>query len=300
MGTSAFSLPILKILLNSEHEVIAIFTAKPKPQGRGLKLSPSPIGAFAADKNIPIYTPDSLRKPEVFDLIDNIEADIIVVVAYGFIIPKNILWAKKYGTLNVHPSLLPKYRGAAPLQRAIINGDDKTAVCIMQMDEGLDTGDVILSEELTITPRMTLIELHDICANIGAKLMLEVLNNIEKLPRYKQDNKGIVYAHKLTKEEGLINWSKEAKIIDCQVRGMSPWPSAYFNYRNIVVKVLEVYQSDIIHSNEPGKIIAEPLVVACGSNTALNIVKVQAAGSKALSAAEFVRGIRLKIGDGLD
>lgn len=204
MGTPQFAVPTLLKLINCpSHQVVAVFTQAPKSNGRGLNAIVSPVHEVALQYNIPVYIPVTLKTKEVTDII---EGDIIVVVAYGFIIPKVVLQSKKYGCLNIHPSSLPRHRGAAPLQRTIIEGDTKTSVCVIQMDEGLDTGDIILQKSFSLSPRITLVDLHGKCAEYGADLLLEVLNNIDNLLRIPQFMEGITYAHKLTKEEGKIDW----------------------------------------------------------------------------------------------
>lgn len=299
MGTPDFAVPTLTTLLNSaDHQVKAVFTATPKPKGRGLEESLSPVHKLALEHNVPIYTPVTLKSPEIIGIINSIEADIIIVVAYGFIIPKNILYAKKYGSLNLHPSDLPKYRGAAPMQRTIIDGETESAVCIMQMDEGLDTGDIILKERFSLSPRITLPILHDQCASIGAQLFIKVLNNISSLPRIKQATEGASYAHKLSKEEGKIKWHEAASKIDCKIRGMSPWPGAYFEYQGKTIKILEADYSQQEHNFAPGTVISDKFEIACGAGT-LTIKSLQQAGKTRLSVEEFLRGNPVAIGTNL-
>ena len=291
MGTPDFAVPALQALIGSSHSVSALFTQAPKPKGRGLAETSSPVQALAAEHSIHVHTPKTLRSPEALDLINNIDADIIVVVAYGFIIPKAILEAKKYGCLNIHPSALPRFRGAAPLQRTIIAGDSTTEVCIMQMDEGLDTGDIILSQKLTLHPRITLKELHDTCSNIGAELLISALDNFNTLHRIKQTEDGLIYAHKLTKEEGIIDWNDSAFNIDCKVRGMNPWPGVFFEYKGAMIKVLETEYQDTYHDYIPGTIIDDKLTIACGKGT-ISIKRLQRPGKGPTSAEEFLRGYR--------
>jgi methionyl-tRNA formyltransferase len=292
MGTSAFAVPAL-LLLSKHHAIQAVFTQAPKPHGRGLQPKLSPVHEAANTLKIPVYTPQTLRSIESFELVNNIEAEVIVVCSYGLLVPKNILDAKKYGCLNIHPSLLPKYRGAAPLQRAIINGDEKTAVCIMQMDEGLDTGPVILQEDLPIED-MDYIQLHNKCANIGANLLLEAIANINTLPRIKQSDEGVSYAHKLSKEEAKIDWHESAKQINCQIRGMNPWPGTFFSYNDLEIKVLKAKVIEIEHNFLPGAVINDELHVACGRGI-LALEIIQKPGSKALQTTDLLRGYPIKI-----
>lgn len=290
MGTPEFAVPALQNLISSKkHKVVAVFSQAPKAKGRGMKITESPIHKLAKSNNIEVFTPETLRKAESFELIDSIDADIIVVVAYGFIIPKNILESKKHGCLNIHPSKLPKYRGAAPLQRTIIDGEKETAVCIMQMDEGLDTGDIILQEDFALDQRTTLVQLHDKCARIGGELLIEVLDNIETLPRIKQLSVGESYAHKLTKEESRIDWNDSAFKIDCMIRGMNPWPGVYFEFKDKKIKILEAEYSDIEHNYKSGQILNNLFDVACGYGV-LHIKFVKPEGKPRMSSKDYLNG----------
>lgn len=281
MGTPDFATPSLQALLDSRHEVVAVFTAPPKPKGRGMKLTLSPVHLLASSASIIVYAPSTLRSPEVLQQIDDIEADIIIVVAYGFIVPKRVLESKKYGCLNIHPSKLPRFRGAAPLQRTIIEGDKETAVCIMQMDEGLDTGDIILREDFPVANDITLPQLHDLCSEKGAGLLLQTLDGIETLPRVKQSEEGLVYASKLKKEEGFADWSEPAVVIERKVRGMSPWPGVFFEHGGVMVKILKAR----VVSGSDGK----GFVMPCGEGF-LEIELLQKPGKGVITGAEFLRG----------
>ncbi len=298
MGTPEFAVPAMQRLLGSEHQVTAVFTQAPKPRDRGLQQRPSPVHLLANAHQIPLHTPKSLRNDEATNLIKIIDADIIVVVAYGFIIPEAILNAKKYGCLNIHPSALPRFRGAAPLQRTIIAGDKTTDICIMQMDAGLDTGDVILRERIELDPRITLKELHDQCALIGADLLIKVLDNIATLPRTKQSEEGLVYAPKLTKEGGLVSWNDSAFSIDCKIRGMTPWPGVYFVYKDQNIKILEAEYNKANSGKAPGIILSNSMDIACGSGI-LRVKKLQRPGKSPVSGEEFLRACRMSIGESL-
>ncbi len=280
MGTPDFATPSLSGLLSSDHDVVAVFTAEPKPKGRGMKLTKSPVHLLAESASVPVYTPKTLRSPEILKQIDDIKADIIVVVAYGFIVPKHVLESKQYGCLNIHPSKLPRFRGAAPLQRTIIEGDSETAVCIIQMDEGLDTGDIILREDFAISADITLQKLHDICASKGAALLLKTLDGIDILPRIKQTEEGLVYAHKLKKEEGLIDWSDSAEVIERKIRGMNPWPGVFFEHNGSMVKILKAHVCKELKSGV--------FVKRCGSGL-LEIELLQRPGRGVVTGAEFMR-----------
>lgn len=290
MGTPDFAVPALQNLIDSKtHNVVAVFTATPKAKGRGLKLVNSPVHSLALNNNIPVYTPTTLKNEAALELINSINADIITVVAYGFIIPQNILDAKKYGCLNIHPSKLPKYRGAAPLQRTIINGETETAVCIMQMDAGLDTGDVLLEKNLNLNPRITLQELHDQCAQIGGEMLIKTLDNIETLPRKKQADSGLSYAHKLSKEEGLVDWNESAFTIDCKIRGMNPWPGVYFKYDQKIIKILFADYTNKEHNSLPGELLGNIFEVACGKGT-LIVKSLKPSGKPEMLATDYLKG----------
>lgn len=289
MGTPDFAVPSLRSLIDSKHHISAVFTQAPKPKGRGMKVTVSPVHQLALDHDIPVYHPKTLKSLEVEDLIDNIDADVIVVVAYGFIIPSKILRSKKYGCLNIHPSKLPRFRGAAPLQRTIIEGDKDTSVCIMQMDEGLDTGDIILQDNFDLSAHITLSELHDICASKGAELLMQALDDLENLPHFPQSNNNITYAHKLSKEEGLVDWNESAISIERKIRGMTPWPGVFFEYNSMHIKIIQASLADIDYGNcNPGIIIEKDGVIVCKEG-ALRILTLQKPGKGPISFEEFLR-----------
>lgn len=297
MGTPQFAVPALKGLIASDHHTIsAVFTGAPKAKGRGLKEQLSPIHSLALEHNITIYTPATLRSAEIYSLIDSIEADIIIVAAYGFLIPKEILFAKKYGSVNIHPSALPRFRGAAPLQRTIIEGDKSTEICIIQMDEGLDTGDILMKEYIELSERITLAELHDIASHKGADLLLKVLDNIDILVPEPQSTEGIVYAKKLNKSEGLIDWNHNAFKIDCQIRGMNPWPGAYFLHNGNIIKILDSKPLRASSQSAPGTVIDDSLKIAC-KDSILEIHKLQKDGKAAMNVTEFLRGYKITKGE---
>lgn len=291
MGTPDFAMPSLNELIDSENEVVAVFTQAPKPKGRGMKLTKSPIHNLAEDNGIKVYTPKTLRSEEVADIINSTEADIIVVVAYGMIVPKNILVAKKYGCLNIHPSKLPRHRGAAPLQRTVMEGDAETEVCIMQMDEGLDTGPVLLRESFGIKEDITLSELHDVCAKKGAKLLLDVLDNIDTLEAQVQSDQGVTYAHKLSKEEGKIDWHEDAVTIERKFRAMNPWPGVYFEHEGQSIKIVKAKAVSCEEVDiQPGEIIRDQMMIKCKSG-AFEIDEIKRPGKPATQFAEFIRMI---------
>lgn len=301
MGTPEFAGIILQQILNDyKHEVVAVFTAPPSPMGRGMNEAISHVHQLAINHNVIVHTPKTLRSKKYKEIISTIDADVIIVAAYGIIIPKEILTIKKYGCINVHPSDLPKYRGAAPLQRTIINGDGESAVCIMQMDEGIDTGDVYIKESFDLDHRITFKQLHDICANIGGKLLLQVLANINSIKPRAQIEDDNSYAHKLTKEEGRIHWKVHSSYeIDCKVRAMNPWPGVFFEYNDKIIKILEstYSNSNIQHDHNqsiPGMVLnqKDTLQVICKQGI-LIITKLQPSGKRQMTASEFIRGTKV-------
>ncbi len=294
MGSCSFAVPALSALIR-DHQVMAIFTQEPKPEGRGLRLQLSQVHQHANAFDIPVYTPKTLRHESAFELIQSIPADLIVVCSYGFIIPENILNAKKYGCLNIHPSLLPRYRGAAPMPRAIISGDEKTAVCIMQMDKGLDTGPILLTQEVAINQDTTYVMLREQCADLGADLLLQTIAKIDSLPLIPQGTEGVSYAQKLTKLESRINWHSSAREISCQIRGMNPWPGSYFTHQGQQIKVLRAKVITAEHDFQPGLVMNHQLHIACARDV-LAIEALQRPGSKALEVKDFLAGYGLGAG----
>ncbi len=306
MGTPEFAVPPLRKLINSqEHEVIATFTGAPKAKDRGMKVKPSPVHELANESKIPVYTPKSLKAPEIVESIKNISPDVIVVCAYGVIIPGSILEIPRYGAINIHPSLLPRHRGAAPMQRTITEGDKKTGVCIMQMDESMDTGDILMREEFELPPRISLDKLHDKCANLGGELLVKTLNNLDNITPWQQSEEGITYAKKVTKNEGRINWQQTAGEIDCNLRGMKPWPGCYCYWGEKMIKIISAVPVE--HNNsagkgapvgKPGEVISlNPLQIACAGSSALEIEKLQLAGKRAMTPSEFLLGHSLQLGE---
>lgn len=292
MGTPEFAVPTLQELIFSNHKVVAVFTQRPKPRDRGLKEAESPVHILANQHNIPVYTPSSVKTEEALHIITNIEADIIVVAAYGFIIPASILYCKKYGAINLHPSSLPRFRGAAPLQHTIIEGDGESSICVIQMDEGMDTGDILLQQDFSLPHRADVKWLHDYCASEGAKLVVQVLDNREVITPRKQPGEGIKYAGKLSKIDGLIDFDEDAFKIDCKIRGMVIWPGCYFNSNLGEIKIIEAEPLMLNHQEIPGKILDKKnLIISCKSG-AIQINKLQIPGKKQIATAEFVNGYK--------
>ena len=296
MGTPDFSVPVLKALM-SKHDIVCVYTQPPRPAGRGQKLTPSPVQLEAEANGIMVRYPISLKSETEQHLFENLNADVAVVCAYGLILPKAVLSAPKYGCINVHASLLPRWRGAAPIQRAIMAGDKQSGVTIMQMEAGLDTGDMLLSESTPITDTTTAGQLHDKLSEIGSKLILKVL---DKMPTpVPQPFEGVTYAHKITKEDCLIDWSKTADVVSCQIRGLSPYPKAYFNYKGEAIKVLQASVSSELTKEAVGTVLDDNLSIACGLGTIVRLEKLQRAGRGIVDSADFLRGFPIKKGEKL-
>ncbi|MDX1917157.1 MAG: methionyl-tRNA formyltransferase [Rickettsiaceae bacterium] len=293
MGTPEFGAMVLDQLI-LDHNVVAVFTSPPRPCGRGQKLQKTPVHILAEKNNLDVFTPGSLKKSDTYELIESICADIIVVCAYGFLIPKNILESKKFGCINLHPSKLPRWRGASPLQHTIISGDIYSAVCVMQMDEGLDTGPILKQHDFQMPQRATLRWLHDYTAKIGSKMISEVVGTIENLEPIPQSNEGVSYAGKLTRDDALVDWNMSAELIDCKIRGQNPWPGSIMNTNLGQVKILEAETINIQESVTPGKILGDKdIIISCGSNTAIKILKLQIPGKKIMEAHDFLNGYNI-------
>jgi methionyl-tRNA formyltransferase len=289
MGTPDFSVSILESLLDAGHEVAAVYSQPPRPSGRGHKEQPSPVHAFAHARGIPVRTPKSLKSAEEQQSFAALEADAAVVAAYGLILPQAILDAPRLGCLNVHASLLPRWRGAAPIQRAIMAGDAATGITIMQMDAGLDTGAMLMSESILLLPDATAPWLHDMLAAMGARMIVAALERLDagRLPAKPQPEDGVTYAHKLAKDEGRIDWSRPATETERKVRALNPWPGVWFDLGGERIKVLEA--ALVPTGGHPGTVLDEQLTVACGKY-ALRPSKVQRPGKAAMTAAEMLRG----------
>ena len=300
MGTPEFSVPTLSEIIGSGHDVTAVYTQPPRRAGRGMAEVKSPVHQFAESCSIPVHTPSSLKQMPEQDAFAAHNADVAVVVAYGLILPKPILEAPREGCLNLHASKLPRWRGAAPIQRAIMAGDRETAVIVMRMDEGLDTGPVCLSEAVAIGPDMTAGALHDEMARRGADLMVRALAALERdsLTATSQPTEGVTYAAKIEKSETRIDFSGNAKDVHNHIRGLSPFPGAWFTAKigskRERIKVLRSQQ--IGHQGgAPGQCLDDELTVACGQG-AVRLIELQRAGKKPMHATDFLRGIRLPQG----
>lgn len=299
MGTPDFAVPTLSEIIGQGHEVVAVYTRAPKPAGRGMDEQKTPVHRLADRFGIPVFTPRTLRDEQAQADFASLGADVAVVVAYGLILPKPVLDAPALGCLNLHGSLLPRWRGAAPIQRAIMAGDAETGVMVMRMDEGLDTGPVAMVERIAIGPDMTAQDLHDRMASLGADLMVRALAALDRgsLSFVPQADEGVTYAAKIDKAEARIDWSRPAAEIHNKVRGLSPFPGAWFEADlgkgRERVKVLRTTLA--AGTGAPGTLVDNDLTVACGEG-AVRLVEVQRAGAKAMKAIDFLNGA--KVGPG--
>ena len=293
MGTPEFSVPILTAIIGHGYEVVAVYSQPPRPAGRGMELTRSPVHEKAEQFGIPVFTPKSLKGADEQAVFASLDADVAIVVAYGLLLPKAVLDAPRLGCYNGHASLLPRWRGAAPIQRAIMAGDSETGMMIMKMDEGLDTGPVAMAEMVAIAPDMTAGELHDRLSLIGADLMVRALGALEResLTLQPQADEGVTYAAKIDKAEARIDWSKPARDVHNAIRGLSPFPGAWcemeINGRAERVKLLRSALAD--GSGMPGTLLDDRLTVACGEG-AVRLVTLQRSGGKPMPAQDFLRG----------
>jgi methionyl-tRNA formyltransferase len=299
MGTPAFSVPTLSEILGAGHEVVAVYAQPPRPAGRGMAETPSPVHRFAAESGVPVYTPRNFKAADTQALFAGHKADVAVIVAYGLILPKPILDAPRLGCVNVHASALPRWRGAAPIQRAIMAGDTETAVMVMRMEEGLDTGPVCLAERTQIGRDETAGELHDRLSLLGAGLLIRALAALERgsLTETPQPAEGVTYAAKIDKAEAHIDFTRPALAVHGHIRGLSPFPGAWFEVdaegRRERIKVLRAVRAD--GAGEPGTVLDDALTIACGDG-AVRLTELQRAGKKPMAAAELLRGFTLPKG----
>jgi methionyl-tRNA formyltransferase len=301
MGTPQFAVPALHALTHSRHTVALVVTQPDRRKGRGLKMAMPPVKKAALKLGLNVLQPDAIRGPEFFSRLSNIQPDLIVVVAFSHILPKALIELPPLGTLNIHPSLLPKYRGPAPIQWAVINEEQETGIAIMQMDEGMDTGEVLLTCKQTIYPDDTAGTLHDRLALAGAELLIETLEalcagNISPSP---QDHQLATYAPLLKKKTGRIDWHQPATTIDCFIRGMTPWPGAFTFHQDNRLKILKAAPLQANMADSPGVVVkgfADELRIATTQGF-IRIEEIQGASGKRLPVADFLRGYKLKPGD---
>jgi methionyl-tRNA formyltransferase len=301
-GSPASALPSFKKLLEAGHQIELVIAQPDKPRGRGKKLALPPVKSLAQGLNIPCFQPPKIRKdPLAVQKIKNIMPDLIVVVAYGQIIPDSIIYLPRYNSINLHFSLLPKYRGASPVQWALLNGEEKTGLTIFQLNEKMDEGDVLSQEEVKIFPGEKAFELEARLAEMGAELLVRTVSQVDKIEPLKQDHTRATYAPKLKKEDGRLDWTKNALFIDRQVRAFNPWPSAYAFLDKKRIKIHEGKEGGKLSQHSlPGHILAvskEGIEVCCGEKSSYLIQKIQPENKKEMNAYAFSHGAAIKIGD---
>ena len=293
MGTPDFSVPVLEALVQAGHDIIAVYCQPPRPAGRGKKDRPTPVHARAEALGLTVHHPVSLKGSDAEAEFAALNADIAVVVAYGLILPQAVLDAPTHGCLNIHASLLPRWRGAAPIHRAIMAGDEETGICIMQMEAGLDTGPVLLRKATQIGKEETTGQLHDRLSDLGASLIVDALQQLDGLTPVPQSQDGVTYAAKIDKAEARIDWGGTAAEVDQHIRGLSPFPGAWTQMQGERLKLLASRLSQ--GSGAPGLILDDALSVACGRG-AVQLLRLQRAGRGAQDAQEFLRGTPLPKG----
>ncbi len=299
MGTPEFSVPTLAEIIGAGHDVVAAYAQPPRPAGRGMAETKSPVQTFAEASGIPVFTPRSLKLAEAQDVFRAHNADVAIVIAYGLLLPQAVLDAPKLGCFNMHASLLPRWRGAAPIQRAIMAGDTETAAMVMRMEAGLDTGPVCLAERMIIGPDMTAGELHDQLSVGGAGLIVRALAALERgsLVATPQPSDGITYAAKIDKAEGRIDFTKPATVVHNHIRGLSPFPGAWFEIAiDGKPERIKIMRTSVVDSaGAPGHVLDDQLTIACGTG-AVRPITVQRAGKKAMPVGEVLRGVRIAKG----
>ena len=299
-GTPDFAAAALKAIAAAGFEIPLVLTQPDRPKGRGMQLAPSPVKQAALELGLRVAQPEKLRNnAEALQMLKEVEADVMVVAAYGLILPQDVLDTPKHGCLNIHASLLPRWRGAAPIQRAIEAGDAETGVCIMQMDIGLDTGDVVSEHRYTIQPTDTANEVHDALMNLGAAAIVADLQQLKtegRLKSVKQPEEDVTYAQKLSKEEARIDWNESAAVIERKIRAFNPVPAAWVEYQG---KPMKIWRAEVVaQQGRAGEVLScssDGLIVACGAN-ALKITELQPSGSKRMNIAAFAAGHTVEAG----
>ena len=299
-GTPDFAAAALKAIAAAGFEIPLVLTQPDRPKGRGMQLAPSPVKQAALELGLRVAQPEKLRNnAEALQMLKEVEADVMVVAAYGLILPQDVLDTPKHGCLNIHASLLPRWRGAAPIQRAIEAGDAETGVCIMQMDIGLDTGGVVSEHRYAIQPTDTANEVHDALMNLGAAAIVADLQQLKaegRLKSVKQPEEGVTYAQKLSKEEARVDWNESAAVIERKIRAFNPVPAAWVEYQG---KPMKIWRAEVVaQQGRAGEVLscsADGLVVACGEN-ALKITELQPSGSKRMPIAAFAAGHKIEVG----
>lgn len=301
MGTPDFAVAALDAIVAAGHDVVAVYAQPPRPAGRGHKLQPSPVQKRAEELGLPVRHPLSLKKDaDARADFAALKADVAVVAAYGLILPQDVLDAPRYGCINIHASRLPRWRGAAPIQRAILAGDTQSGVCIMQMEAGLDTGPVLLQGDTAITNKTTAQSLHDDLAVLGAKLIVNALADIENLKPVSQPEEGVTYAHMLSKEDGRIDWTQSSVDIERQMRALTPWPGVWTRHHGARLKIIAAEVVETAgHHGKPGEIIDRHCIIACGTGQ-LKLTTVQPENRKPMDGLSYMNGTHTNIGDVLE
>ncbi len=300
MGTPDFAVPCLKALVNSEHQVVGVFTQPDKPKGRGYELAPPAVKVCALENNLEVFQPKSMRDGTALEIINSLNADLIVVVAFGKILPKEILESVKHGCINIHASLLPVLRGAAPIQWSILNGDTVTGVTAQQMDVGIDTGDILMTQEFVIPENMNAGELFDTLSEMGADVLMDTIKAVENgtLNPVKQDESKSTYASMLSKELCPVDFTKSAQTVHNQIRGLYPWPVATTKIDGKTYKIHKSQKLTENFSGNAGQVVDNNnrLVCMCGDGNCIEILEIQAEGKRKMDAASFLRGKKIEIG----
>ena len=300
MGTPDFAVPCLEALVKSENQVVGVFTQPDKPKGRGYELAPPPVKVCATENNLEVFQPKSMRDGTALEIINSLNADLIVVVAFGKILPKEILESVKYGCINIHASLLPKLRGAAPIQWCILNGDTVTGVTAQQMDIGIDTGDILMTKEFVIPENMNAGELFDTLSDMGAEVLMDTIEAVKNgtLNPVKQDDSQSTYASMLSKELCPVDFTKSAFTVHNQIRGLYPWPVATTKIDGKTYKIHKSQKLTEKFSGNAGEVVDNNnrLVCMCGDGNCIEILEIQAEGKRKMDAASFLRGKKIEIG----
>ncbi|MGC8925222.1 MAG: methionyl-tRNA formyltransferase [Calditerrivibrio sp.] len=299
MGTPEMAVPTLEMILKEGFEVPLVVCQPDKPKGRGNKLQPPPVKEFALEHNLEVFQPEKIKNnPEAIEKIRSLKPDFLVVVAYGKILPKDLLDIPTFAPINVHFSLLPKYRGAAPVNWAIINGEKETGVATMKMDEGLDTGDILLMKSIPIEKDDTAITLSEKLSKLGADLLIETLKNYDHITPTPQDHASHTYAPIIKKEDGKIDFTKHAEVIERMIRGFQPWPTAYCFYKG---KMVKFFKAEVVRSEgKPGEVVEvdkSTFKLACGDNSGLRILELQMEGKNRVDTKSFLSGNTINVGD---
>jgi len=301
MGTPEFAIPSLEKLLAEGHKILQVISQPDKPSSRGRKISMPPVKRYALERELPVYQPEKIKSDNFYELLRQLQPEIIVVVAFGRILPARIIYLPARGSVNLHASLLPKYRGAAPINWAIIKGEKETGCTTMLIDEGMDTGDILLKEKVSIEPQENALELSKRLSKIGAELLCQTLKGLEKgnLSPVKQDDSLATYAPMLKKEDGLIDWSLDAISIFNHIRGMFPWPGSYTYFRGSWLKLLRAQPNEEVAINKrpvkPGEIVSltrDSIIVACGQDSFLSLLQFQPQNRSVMSGRDFINGYR--------